>query len=290
MRLDRLITLRVAEPVSRWLNGGAETAADGDRPRLPVLMYHSVSDDPETGSHPYYKACTAPATFARQMEWLAGAGWRGVTLAEGLKALASGAARRERLVAITFDDGFADFATAAFPALSRHGFSATMYLPTAFIGDSPRTFQRRECLTWQVIKELNAAGIEFGSHTVNHPRLVNLGWADIERELRDSRVEIEQRLGRPVDSFAYPFAFPQARPGFGARLSSILAQCGYQNCATTIVGRALPGTDAFRLPRLPVNGADDTALLAAKVNGAYDWFAKPQRWAKAVRNLIGDRS
>src|SRR5690606_23092435 len=121
-----------------------EAAIPAGERQLPVLMYHSISDDPEPTFSPYYKVCTAPARFSEHMHWLAEAGWRGTTLSDGLDWLAGKKQITGRPVAITFDDGFRDFHTAAFPALQRHGFSATMYLPTAFIGDQRRQFKGRD--------------------------------------------------------------------------------------------------------------------------------------------------
>jgi peptidoglycan/xylan/chitin deacetylase (PgdA/CDA1 family) len=304
VRLDRLITLGVVAPLrrtTRWLRilDPGSLTWDGT---LPILMYHSISNDPEPGVHPYYRVCTSPARFAEQMRWLAGWGYRGVTLGEGLaatagKGQAAGRAGRDsasptpgaqapaRLVALTFDDGFRDFYTTAFPILQRQGFSATMYLPTAFIGDARKTFKSRECLTWGEITDLRQAGIEFGSHTVSHPELVKLAWPEIEAEVRDSKLAIEHRLNTSPLSFAYPFAFPQEHKRFAQRFRQLLADTGYESCATTIIGRARAGGDLLRLPRLPANSADDRPLLEAKLDGAYDWLAIPQAIAKR-RSII----
>ncbi len=188
----------------------------------------------------------------------------------------------EKLVALTFDDGFRDFHTTAFPILQRHGFSATMYLPTAFIGDEPRLFKDRECLTWAEVRELAAVGIEFGSHTVNHPELVKLAWPEIEIELRNSKLEIEQKLGASILSFAYPYAFPSAENDFVRRFRDLLARADYESCATTGIGRARWGDDFLLLPRLPANSVDDEALFEAKLTGAYDWMAMPQSVRKRL--------
>jgi peptidoglycan/xylan/chitin deacetylase (PgdA/CDA1 family) len=119
-------------------------------------------------------------------------------------------------------------------------------------------------------------GIEFGSHTVNHPNLVERPWAEIKVELNDSKVAIEQALGEPVKSFGYPYAFPQAEGAYVKRFRELLVETGYASCVTTQIGRARPSDDLLRLPRLPANSADDSALLEAKLAGAYDWMALPQ--------------
>ena len=283
MRLDRFITLHVARPLLRWRR---PTEA-----RLPILMYHSISNDLENGRSGYYKVCTAPARFAEQMNWLAENGYEGVTLGTGLARLNSpqpGNGRKP--VAITFDDGFRDFYTEAFPILQGHHFQATMYLPTAFIADEPQSFQSRDCMTWSEVSDLHSAGIEFGSHTVTHPKLVEGDWPQIEAELRDSKSAIEQRLRGSVTAFAYPYAFPQAQKDFVPRFQQTLKQAGYESCTTTEVGRVNAGDNLLSLKRLPINDADDAPFLRAKLEGAYDWLAIPQASAKAARQIVKRRA
>lgn len=283
MRLDRFITLRIARPLLKLRRPSGSC--------LPVLMYHSISNDPENGRSGYYKVCTAPKSFAEQMNWLAENGYEGVSLGTGLARLTASEPRDGRKpVAITFDDGFRDFYIEAFPVLQRHRFQATMYLPTAYIGDSPLSFQGRECMTWLEATELHSAGIEFGSHTVNHPKLIECGWPQIESELRDSKSAIEQRLRGKAQAFAYPYAFPQARKEFVPRFQQALKKAGYESCVTTEVGRVRAGENWLALKRLPINDADDAALLRAKIEGAYDWLAIPQASAKAARETVNRRS
>jgi peptidoglycan/xylan/chitin deacetylase (PgdA/CDA1 family) len=286
-RLDRLATVAVIHPFRRvvqTLLGFPRTPAVS---RLPILMYHSVSEDAESGVAPFYRTTTSPERFAEQMEFLHAGGWRGVTLAEGLRALTAGKPVAEKLVAITFDDGFHDFLTAAAPELRRRGFSATMYLPTALIAQQGRRncFVGRQCLDWAEVLELHKCGFEFGSHTVHHPKLVDLPWSEIESELTASKSTIENKLGCPVPAFAYPFAFPQANAPFAARFRDSLTAAGYESCVTTQIGRARPGDNRLHLKRLPVNDADDLRLLAAKMDGAYDWVSWPQRAAKFLKTF-----
>jgi peptidoglycan/xylan/chitin deacetylase (PgdA/CDA1 family) len=279
MRLDRSLTLHLFRPLR-----GVGLRSGGFH--LPILMYHSISDTPEPGFSPYYQVCTSPRRFAEQMQSLAKTGWQGVTLREGLDVLAGNRQISGHPVAITFDDGFHDFYTAAFPILKQHGFAATMYLPTAFIGDDRQSFKSRACLNWGEIRELHQTGIEFGSHTVNHPILYQLPWPEIERELMLSKEQIEQKLGEPVSSFAYPYAFPQEDRPFTRTFAELLRGSGYLNGVTTVVGRAKSDDNPLTLKRLPANDADDPALFAAKLDGAYDWLAGPQRWSKAARRRL----
>jgi peptidoglycan/xylan/chitin deacetylase (PgdA/CDA1 family) len=212
---------------------------------------------------------------------------------------------RPRPVALTFDDGSRDFHNEALPVLAEFGFTATMFLPTAFIGDSRRSFAPNggsspstlsqglstdfDCLTWPEVRECRKFGIRFGSHTVSHPKLYDLPWPDIESEVRDSRSDIEAQLGEPVASFAYPYAFPQADQKFCARFRETLVASGYQSCVTTIAGRVARGDDPFALRRLPVNGEDDPTLLLAKINGSYDWVAPAQLAAKRFKGMLNNR-
>src|SRR4029077_75882 len=107
-------------------------------------MYHSISDGYEHAT-PYYKLKTGPRRFAEQMQWIWDAGYAGVSLEEGLEFLDGGRRPGRVPVAITFDDGFRDFYTAAWPILLRHGFTATMYLPTGFLGAEGGSFLNQAC-------------------------------------------------------------------------------------------------------------------------------------------------
>jgi peptidoglycan/xylan/chitin deacetylase (PgdA/CDA1 family) len=140
------------------------------------------------------------------------------------------------------------------------------------------------------VRELRAAGIRFGSHTVNHPVLYKSSWQEIENELATSKENLEQVMGEKIARFCYPYAFPQHDRPFVEKFRGLLQQLGYQSCATTVIGRVQTGDDPFCLKRLPMNNDDDRVLFLAKLDGAYDWLAYPQSWFKSAHHRLGRSS
>jgi peptidoglycan/xylan/chitin deacetylase (PgdA/CDA1 family) len=169
-----------------------------------ILMYHALHD----GLSPI---SIRPAEFQRQMQWLHDQNYSVLSLAELSLLLQSGRTLPEKSMAITFDDGYKDFYTIAFPILSEYGFPATVFLVTGFCDrdnswpGQPKNLPLFELASWSQIDELSRYGIEFGAHTVSHPRLDRISFVSAEREIKDSKAAIEARLGKPVESFAYPY-------------------------------------------------------------------------------------
>jgi peptidoglycan/xylan/chitin deacetylase (PgdA/CDA1 family) len=277
-RLDRIATMCFGHPFARVTN-----LVSGSR--VPILMYHSISDNYFGKSHPYYQINTSAEMFASQMRWLRNSGYRTLDLGELLKNFESGSSLGKAVV-ITFDDGYRDFLDGALPALKQCGFSATIFLATDRIQDAPTRLNGAEYLTWQEVRSLHSEGIRFGSHTVTHPDMRSLGPEQIEYELGCSKEVIEQKLGEAVTSFAYPFAFPEEDRDFTRFLKDSLENQGFLNGVTTILGRASRSDNPYFLPRLPVNDWDDEDFLQAKLEGGYDWMHWPQRIYKTLHHNV----
>jgi peptidoglycan/xylan/chitin deacetylase (PgdA/CDA1 family) len=226
---------------------------------LPVLMYHSVS----AVGGPLRDLAVPPKRLAEQLGALSAAGYRLVGLSEALDLLAAGTT--DPIVAVTFDDGYRDFLAEGVPALDRAGARATLYASVAhlggyagWLGGSAPAFG--PMLTWSELAEVADAGVEIGSHSLIHHPLDVLPPAQLREEIVRSRDELEQRLQRPVRSFAYPHGYN------GRRVRDAVAAAGHDNA--TEVGRRLhrPGGRRLAVPRLQPtpdhSGADLLALVA----------------------------
>jgi peptidoglycan/xylan/chitin deacetylase (PgdA/CDA1 family) len=273
-RVDRLASLYVGSPLVRLMGPRSGT-------RVPILMYHSVSNNLFGMSHPYYHIHTTPAVFSEQMRWLRNAGYRTVGLAEAWTGLASGTDLSKKVV-LTFGDGYRDFYTEAMNVLTQCGFSATLFLATDRIRRHAVRIEGADYLTWKEVRILEQAGIRIGSHSVTNSDLRSSYPDQFEYELGHSKEVIEQNLGVAVDAFCYPFAFPEEDKSFTRFLEDEMQNIGFEYGVSTILGRAGRHSNRLFLPRLPVNTWDDEPLLKAKLDGGYDWL----HWAQLLKKSI----
>lgn len=277
MRLDRLLSIQIDRQLSRL-------TARRTLPAVPILMYHGINRQ-LSASRPYYETNTTPEIFARHMKFLGDNGYSAVSIEESLQCLLEQKPFVNRVV-ITFDDGFRDFHSTAYPILRQWGFASTVFLPTGLIDDQRLQWQGADLMTWAEIRELQALGVRFGSHTVSHPDLDSLDEKRIAWELGESKQTIEDKVGVSIKSFAYPYAFPEHNPVFTKRLGQILEEHGYDNGVSTVIGRARRCDNRFFLPRLPVNRWDDLRLFEAKLHGGYDWLHTPQHVYKIFKSYV----
>jgi peptidoglycan/xylan/chitin deacetylase (PgdA/CDA1 family) len=284
VRFDRFMTLHVFRPLLRLKK--TEAVAE----RIPILMYHSISDEIDHGANPYFRTVTSPVAFERQMRFLSECQYRVVSLTQAClkfrESTSEGRSGRNkyRPVVITFDDGFQDVFRIAVPIMQRYGFTASVFLSTDYIG---RQFiNGRRCLSESEVRQMVAGGFHFGSHTVSHPQLRTLSHARIADELAVSKRRIEELTGAAATHFSYPYRFPEEDSLFVRDLGNMLTQAGYTAGVTTSIGRARIEDSPLFMKRLPINDCDDRELFEAKLNGAYDWLHRAQLAYKRLRAAI----
>jgi len=276
IRPDRLITILLYTLFREWLYIKKNST-------IPILMYHSVSNSAEKKLHSYYKVSTSPKRFEQQMQWLFDNDFLTVKIDKVYNEIESRYPKKN--IVLTFDDGFRDFYTNAWPIMKKCNQIATVFLPTSFINNERKLFKNKYCLNWREIKELRSNGISFGSHTVTHPKLIDMdNWELIRLELEESKQEIENELGESITQFCYPYAYPLFEHKFCNKFLALLKNLNYQFNFTTIVGYDI--SNPYVLQRIPVNDDDDIELFAAKVNGAYKWVGRLQTTYKFIKSII----
>ncbi len=230
---------------------------------MRILLYHEV-----VAGEPQDIHAVSQEQFRGQLRWLNDAGYQIVPLPDQL-LVSPPASRpiRPKTVAITFDDGYHDNYTMAWPVLAEMQMSATIFLVAGLVGETSTwrsgTNRLAPLLTWNQVIEMSNAGITFGAHTMSHIDLTSSDLAALPRELKESRLIIEKALNRPVKLMAYPFS------RFTPTVKLAVRQAGYQiacSCPTSYVGAA--NDDAYDLRRITVLASDGLSDFGAKVNGS----------------------
>jgi peptidoglycan/xylan/chitin deacetylase (PgdA/CDA1 family) len=240
----------------------------GSRPRASVLCYHSI--------HPKLRFRSAsPELFRTHLEWLTAN-----CDMMSLETLLAGPVEREEkpAVAITFDDGHVDNYENAAPLLEEFNVPATFFLTAGYVDRDPdviRRFQflRRapatdmEPVTWTQVNEMAARGFSIQAHTYSHANLYYCNEKQLDFEIGWAKSYLEDKIGRPVTGFAYPFGRPHCH--FDRRAIDRVRAAGFRYATTVSFQTFGPKDDPLLRPRFSVKG-DSLAELADKVSGYWD--------------------
>ena len=230
--------------------------------RLTVLTYHQINEPANDHS------TVSPAAFLEQMQYLK-QHYRVMPLREAVKA-ASTRGWSERVVAITFDDGYQDNATIAGPILRSLGLPACFFVATDMIGNR-RPFphdvfqgkRKQEHMTWQQVRGLLRDGFEIGSHTCSHVDFGVIPMLDVERELRASRRRLEQELDVPIRLFAFPYGHRR-----NMRPETIAAACReYRICCSAYGGHNRSPVNPTNIRRVVISSGVTFLAFQAVLEG-----------------------
>ncbi len=263
---------------------------------IPVLLYHSVSEQSTPG---FRRWTVSPERFAAHMALLQAEEYRTLTVSEAMDVRERGAALPERVVLITFDDGFQDFAQEALPILAAHDFRATLYVVTGYLGETSRWLadvreERRRMLDLRQLNHIEEAGIEIGAHGHSHAMLDLLPRDALQAEIETSRDILQTQLGHTVASFAYPHGYSNAAVRHAVHDAGFVNACAVHD--------ALSGglAETFEIPRIIVEHDTDEATLLNRLRGhdlpsetirharAGVWRVRRQMWRGHQRALASE--
>lgn len=238
-----------------------------------VLCYHGVSEDwPADIS-------ISPGRLADQIRWFLARGHRPVTFT----AAATGE-ERGRVLAVTFDDAYRSIGELALPLLSELGVPATVFAPTRFVADpgargwdgtdmwlGTRWEDELAVMSWSELGALAEAGWEIGSHTRTHPRLTRLADDALRDELATSRAELEEEMGLPCRSLAYPYGDTDRR------VATAAAAAGYSAAGGLLPGR-VSARDPLLFPRISVGRGWADATLRRRARPVHRRLQASRAW------------
>ncbi|HWR43284.1 polysaccharide deacetylase family protein [Sporomusa sp.] len=200
---------------------------------VPILNYHKIDSF-------YHALSIPPQEFEEQMAYLSQNGFTTITPDQLMSYLNQGKELPEKPILITFDDGYLDNYTNAYPIMKKYGFTATIFLVTNLVGHDERF------MSWDQVREMQKDGFVFGSHTVSHAALTKLSREQVMEELVTSRKEMEQQLGGKIRYFAYPTG------AYNLQIEEMVKQAGYKAAFTIRYGQAGAESNPYALERIPI--------------------------------------
>jgi peptidoglycan/xylan/chitin deacetylase (PgdA/CDA1 family) len=248
-----------------WLN----------RRKVTILCYHSITASEELARHDPHKLRIPVHRFQEQLDHLRN-NYRVISLTDFLVAKRKNRRLPDYSVVLMFDDGFQDFLTVAADHLVRWKLPATVFIITDRANNSSHS-GGETYLSWPEVQQLAASGIQIGSHTCSHPRLLDLPFDELRRELAEAQRAILNHVNQGDVPLSYPY-------GQTSEVISELAQTlGYSSGITGRLGPNVTESNLFLLNRTVIASDDDLATFAARVSGL-TW------WASKVIQLFGFRN
>jgi peptidoglycan/xylan/chitin deacetylase (PgdA/CDA1 family) len=232
---------------------------------IPILVYHQIDKPPSRGT-PLRGLVVAPHSFAWQMSMLKTLGYRGHSMHD-LEPYLSGE-KQGRVVGITFDDGYQNNFDLALPILKRYGHTATCYAVSEQVGKTNHwddglvatksLMNRGQLLSWL------DAGMDVGSHTCTHADLTKLEDKEALKEIKFSKLSLEDSLGTQIRHFCYPYG----------RMQPIHAQmardCGYITATMMKRGRVHSDHNPWELSRVLIARATNPIQFLMKLMTRYE--------------------
>lgn len=205
---------------------------------LPTLMYHHIQDPIKAKENHQVSLSVDTEVFRKQIQYLKDRGYNSVSFSDVVSFFDQGKTIPQKSILITFDDGYTDFYSQAFPILKELGFKTSVFLSTGLMNNFGY-------LNWSEVTDVSGSGIFFGNHTWSHKNVGHEG-SVFEKELTTADTQLSERNLNSPKVFAYPYGFSNSFS------KAILLKLGYKLAFTTRPGSILCEKQRFDLPRIRV--------------------------------------
>lgn len=228
-------------------------AQTGRSVRIPILTYHYIGNNPNPADKARDNLEVTPDKFEQQMEYLSKNGYQTVSFDTLYAALGGKSTLPAKSIILTFDDGYIDFYLNAFPILRRFGLHAISFIPTGLIGTS-------YYMSWGQIKEIDSSGlVSFQAHSVTHPNMTSLSDEQLKHQVIESKKTLESQLGKPVNTFAYPYGISDERVWKAVKNAGFIGSVG------TWYGNTVSEGTILDMPRIKIPGSADINNFASRL-------------------------
>lgn len=191
---------------------------------VPVLLYHHIRPQTEAALMRQTSLNVDPGFFDLQMKYLIEHGYNTISAAALVNALLSRTPLPQKSILVTFDDGYKDVFTYAFPILQKYNITANFMIPAGLIGGE-------DSMNWDQISQLKQSGLAyFVNHTWSHYAISNGSASKIQYEVQTGKQQLEQNTGQTINVFAYPYG------SFNNNVISVLQSDGFTGAFSTIPG------------------------------------------------------
>ncbi len=219
--------------------------------RVPILMYHYVSANPNPGDKIRKILTVTPDAFAVQMAYLAQNDYTTITLDTLYSIFYGQITPPAKPIVLTFDDGYADFYLNAYPILRKYNFCAVSFIIVGAVG-------KGYYLSWDQIRVLQSSGlIHFEAHTVTHPNLTKLNPKSLLSELQESKHILQEEIGQAVHFISYPYGRTNAAVINAARAA------GFVGGVAIWYGKA--SYPCMNMPRVQIDGQWTLSTFASRI-------------------------
>lgn len=221
--------------------------------KVPVLMYHYVRRGINPKDKEAYFLSVTPENLDSQFAFLTQNNFQTISLNDLYDSLTNRVPLPPKSVVITFDDGYRDFYTDAFPIIKKYNLRVVSFYVADYV-----TYPGY--MNWDMLREINNSGlVDIESHTLHHPNLTKISLVDARREIFDSKKVLEQGLGKKVNYFNYPYG------AFNPLIVNLVQQAGYKMAFSTLVGNKMNSSEMFFLRRISVTGSDTIQTFSNKL-------------------------
>lgn len=252
---DELSMYQMSDDVRDALNNAKSSdttilgAHKGPTFHIPILMYHYVEYIQDKNDKMRISLNTLPETLESEIKTLISAGYNFITPSDLADILDGIKEPPKKAVILSFDDGYRDFYTYAFPILKKNNVKAVEYIVSGFLNNA-------NYMTKTQLQEIYKSGlVEIGVHTIHHLALKGVRSDLAKKEIEKSKLDLEEQIGFPITTFAYPYG------SFDLNALKLVREAGFRTALSTLPGSSVSDQERYFVYRIHPGGRTGQALL-----------------------------